>query len=167
MSRCGRLTRLISVLCVMPLLSWPEKKPEGPPGLDAIHLFNLNAEGQPVGVMKMMTIRRSLTEGKKGLDLPAMLVMEFSKIGVEVLEIASDEPLSVSPPFQNGSFKILTAGLPKGDNRLRNLLIASFASPTHHVLVGLLTRAPKEGFYEYAVNRRAFDIVLETMRVAE
>jgi hypothetical protein len=38
-------------------------------------------------------------------------------------------------------------------------------SPSHHVLVGLLTCAPSESFYEYAVNRRAFEIVLETIKL--
>lgn len=154
------------IVCNAPI-SWPERTPEAPEGLSAVDLFNLSGEGEPLGVLKIMTLRKKLTEGKSGIDLPALLVMEFTKIGIEVETIASDEPLPVSEPFGNGSFKILTARVPKGDNRLRNLLIASFDVPSHHVLVGLMTCAPKEGFYEYAVNRRAFDIVLETMRVKD
>jgi hypothetical protein len=148
-------------------ISWPERKPEGREGLDAVELFNLNAQGQPVAVFKAMSLRKSLTEGKKGLDLPALLVTEFTKLQVQVSSIVSNAPLPASAPLQGGRLKVLKARLPKGDGRLRNLLVADLASPTHHVLVGLLTCAPKEGFYEYAVNRRAFDIVLETMRIKD
>ena len=149
-------------------LSWPERKPEQtPPGMDAVDLFNLDAEGHPVGVLKAMVIRRTLTEGKEDLDLASLLLAEFTKMNVEVIDIASDERLAVAEPFVEGRLKVLTARLPKGDDRLRNVMIAEVASPTHHVLVGLLTCAPKEGFYEYAVNRRAFDIVMETTRVGE
>lgn len=153
------------VICNAPY-SWPEKKADAPEGLDLVNLFNLAADGSPVSVIKIMTARKALMQGKPEIDLSALLAMEFIKMGVEVAEVATDEAVAVAAPFVNGRLKVLTASLPQGDNRLRNLMIAEFGSPTHQVLAGLLTCAPKEGFYEYAVNRRAFDIVLETMRLA-
>lgn len=147
-------------------LSWPERKPEeAPEGLDAVDLFNLNAQGEPLGVLKAMTFRRSILEGKGEINLAAVLVDEFVKMNVEILEIVSDEPVSPAEPFGAGSFKTMTARLPKGDDRLRNLLVAEVYAPDHVFLIGLLTCAPKEGYNEYAVNRRALDIALETLRV--
>jgi hypothetical protein len=146
--------------------SWLERRPQAPKGLDLVDLFNLNAEGNPVGNLKVMSVQRKLTKGKKGLDLPALLISEFTKQGVLVTDIAADENFSVPKPLSNGKSKICKAYIPKSkDKKLLNLIVFSVDAPTHHLLVGLQTCAPNEGFYEYAVNRRAFDIVLETIKL--
>ena len=144
--------------------SWLERRPQAPVGLDLVDLYNLNASAEPVAILKVMSVRRKLTKGKKGIDLPALLIAEFTKAGVQVTEIAADESFPVPKPLSKGTLKICKAVLPKAkEKRLQNLLVVAVDAPSHHVLVGLLTCAPNEGFYEYAVNRRAFDIVLETL----
>jgi len=149
-------------------MSWLERHPKCPPGMDLLDLYNLNARGEPIANLKVMSVSRKLTKGKKGLDLPALLIAEFTKAGVQLTEIADDESFSVPKPLSNGVSKICKAHEPKAKvKRLQNLLIVSVDAPTHHVLTGLLTCAPNEGFYEYAVNRRAFDIVLETFKLPE
>ncbi len=146
--------------------SWLERRPKGPPGLDLVDLFNLNAKAEPVAVLKVMSVRRALTKGKKGIDLPALLTSEFTKAGLRIIELASEEKFPAPKPFGNGSLRICKADLPAAkEQRLMNLLVASVDTPTHHVLVGLQTCAPSQGFYEYAVNRRAFDIVLGTLKL--
>jgi hypothetical protein len=149
-------------------ISWLERRPKCPPGLDLVDLYNLNAEGEPVANLKVMSVRHKLTKGKKGLDLPALLIAEFTKAGVLVTEIAEDERFTAPKPLANGKSMICKAIIPKAEvKQPQNLLIVSVDASTHHVLTGLLTCAPNEGFYEYAVNRRAFDIVLETFKLPE
>ena len=146
--------------------SWLERRPQAPDGLDMVELFNLNAAAEPIGNLKIMSVRRTLTKGKKGIDLPALLTAEFMKMGVQITELVSNESIEAPAPLTNGSLKILKAVTPNAPHvRLENLLVLSVDAPTHHILVGLLTCAPCEGFYEYAVNRRAFDIVLETFKL--
>jgi hypothetical protein len=153
-----------TITCNAPY-SWLERRPKAPPGLDLVDLYNLNASALPVAILKVMSVRRKLTKGKKGLDLPALLIAEFTKAGALVTEIAKDEKFPVPKPLSNGVLKVCKAFLPRSkDKRLQNLLVVAVESPTHHVLVGLLTCAPGEAYYEYAVNRRAFDIVLETLK---
>jgi hypothetical protein len=136
--------------------------------MDLLDLYNLNGRGEPIANLKVMSVSRKLTKGKRGLGLPALLIAEFTKAGVQVTDIADDESFSVPKPLSNGVSKICKAYEPKAKvKRLQNLLIVSVDAPTHHVLTGLLTCAPNEGFYEYAVNRRAFDIVLETFKLPE
>ena len=95
-----------------------------------------------------------------------MLIGEFTKEGVQVTEVAAEESFVLPKPLSNGTSKICKGYLPKGkDRRLHNVLVVAVESPTHHILTGLLTCAPNEAFYEYAVNRRAFDIVLETFKL--
>jgi hypothetical protein len=148
--------------------SWLERQPKCPPGLDLVDLYNLNAEGEPISNLKVMSVRRKLTKGKKGLDLPALLIAEFTKAGVRVTEIDENENFTAPKPLANGTSMICKAIIPKAKvKRLQNLLIVSVDAPTHHILTGLLTCAPNEGFYEYGVNRRAFDIVLETFKLPE
>ena len=146
--------------------SWFERHPQAPAGIDLLDLYNLNGAAEPVGNLKVMAIRRALTKGKKDIDLPALLTAEFLKIGVRIAELVSSESIEAPEPLSNGSLKICKAVIPNAPHvRLQNLLVLSVDAPTHHILVGLLTCAPCEGFYEYAVNRRAFDIVLETLKL--
>jgi hypothetical protein len=145
--------------------SWLERRPKAPAGLDLVDLYNLNASAQPVAILKVMSVRRTLTQGKKGLDLPALLIAEFTKAGLQVTEVAAQETVSVPKPLSNGSLRVCKAIVPKSkDHRLQNLLVVAVDGPSHHVLAGLQTCAPNEGFYEYAMNRRAFDIVLDTLK---
>ncbi len=146
--------------------SWFERHPQAPEGLDMVDLYNLNGAAEPVGNLKAMAVRRTLTKGKQRIDLPALLTAEFLKIGVQITELVSNESIQTPEPLTNGSVKICKALIPAAPQvRLQNLIVLSVDAPTHHILVGLLTCAPCEGFYEYAVNRRAFDIVLETFRL--
>ena len=131
-----------------------------------VDLYNLNGAAEPVGNLKAMVVRRTLTNGKQSIDLPALLTAEFLKIGVQITELVSNESIETPEPLTNGSVKICKALIPAAHQvRLQNLIVLSADAPTHHILVGLLTCAPCEGFYEYAVNRRAFDIVLETFKL--
>jgi len=160
--------RLDKVITFNAPFSWLERRPVCPPGLDLVDLYNLNSRGEPIANLKVMSVRRKMTKGKKGLDLPSLLIAEFTKAGAVVTEIAEDESFAVSKPLANGISKVCKVMVPEAkDKRLQNLLIVSVDAPTHHVLTGLLTCAPNEGFYEYAVNRRAFDIVLETFKLPE
>lgn len=143
--------------------SWLYQNLEAPEGLAGLNLYSLAGDGSPTGAIKALSVRRSLTRGKKGLDLPALLISEFTKTGVKLGAVVSDQPLPAPAPLANGRMKILTATL--GANpRLHNLLVASVDLPTHHVLLGLLTCAPKEDFYLHSVNLRAFQIALETLQ---
>lgn len=145
--------------------SWLERRPQCPTGLDLVDLYNLNSHGEPIGNLKVMSVRRKLTKGKKGLDLPALLTAEFTKAGLRVTQIAEKESFDAPKPLSHGSSLICQAYLPQAkEERLQNLLVVSVDSPTHHLVVGLQTCAPGEGYSEYAINRRAFDIVLETFK---
>jgi len=144
--------------------SWLERRPQAPAGLDMVHLFNLNARVQLIANLKVMSVRRSLTKGKKHIDLHALVASEFMKAGLRVTELASEESVKVDAPLSNASFKIWKAVLPKAKpQRAENMLVVAVNTPNHHVVAGLQTGAPSEGFYEYAVHRRAFDIVLGSL----
>lgn len=143
--------------------SWLYQNLEAPEGLAGLNLYSLAGDGKPTGAIKALAVRRSLTRGKKGLDLPALLISEFTKTGVKLGAVVSDQPMPVPAPLANGRLKILTVTLGAAP-RLHNLLVASVDLPSHHVLLGLLTCAPKEDFYVHSVNLRAFQIALETLQ---
>lgn len=156
--------RLDDALTFHAPLSWVERRPETPVGLDFVELFSLNRSGQPVGILKAMSLRKKLTTGKNGLDLPALLASEFAKGGLQLVELAAAESIPLDEPFSKGFHKVWKATFPTAQiKRELNLLVLSMETATHHFLVGLQTCAPGQDFYEYAVHRRAFDIVLETL----
>lgn len=143
--------------------SWPFEKLEAPPGMDGYAFLNLDARSEPVGSIKVLSLRRALTEGKQGLDLPALLVSEFTKTGVEIAGLVREDDVPVRAPFTGGSIKVLQVRLAPGDETPWNLVVAALDTPAHHVLVGVLTCAPKHDFYLHSVNMRAFELVLETL----
>lgn len=147
--------------------SWPFTKLEAPKGMDGFSFLNLNAESEPAGAIKVFSLRRSLTDGKEDLDLPALMVSEFTKTGLQITDVVSEHNIPTPPPFTGGSTKVLLAKTSQDSSPVLNLVVAAVDSPDHHILVGLLTCAPKEDFYLHSVNMRAFEIVLETLQVGD
>jgi hypothetical protein len=48
-------------------------------------------------------------------------------------------------------------------NQSQELWLSRFEENSHHVTVALLTPARREQFYTWAVNKRAYGIVLESL----
>lgn len=144
--------------------SWHATKPEAdklPPGRQAIDLYNLDAENVPHGFIRIKTISKDVADitseqvQQGGLE-------EFSEGGIEISDVIDTYPVpSTNSRFHNNILTIYSATI---DKNPQELWVCQLETKQFHTLITLLTPSRNFTFETWAVNKRTYEIILETLK---
>ncbi len=138
-----------SAQALLPVSWLPSPLPEG------IALSWANAAGQAQGVLH-------LSQGPINQDNLQAILGPQAKRGA----LLADRPPEMDAgPFSQGHHRIYSVTGMDGQAGAQELWELALQTPQHHISLLMLTPSPAHGFSAWAINRRALDIVLQTLEL--
>lgn len=142
--------------------SWKYKEvTEAPQGKAGVDLFNYDPDGNVCGKIRVKTVDKNVSQGvetqvKDTLD-------EYVEANVRSSRIIENANVEI------GSYRFTSAmvtaykGAIEGSEIEQEIWVCVIEDPEYFIVVSMLTPFRERLFYMWALNRRAFDIVLETL----
>jgi len=141
--------------------SWQAKKVNNPPpGKGAIDLLAIDKFGIAQGIIRVKTVSKSLS-----LPMEQHLkdtLAEFSEAGISMGTAIVDKILTVAKE-RFSSILLRTYEGTMSNGMRHELWLSVTEDDSHYVITTLLTPERTEDFLTWAVNQRAYEIVIETM----
>lgn len=132
-----------------------------PKGKEAADLFNYDPDGNVCGRMRIKTVEKNVSAGVETEIRDTMDEYEDGNVSIGSL-LESIEVEIGAYRFDSAVVKAYQADI-QGNEIRQEVWIAVIEDPKYYVIVSLLTPFREQGFYVWAINRRAYDIVLETL----
>jgi hypothetical protein len=133
-----------------------------PKGKQAVDFLWFDVKKEPQGMIRVKTVVKGVPN-KKDAQLKDALD-EVTKEGNEMKTVISSYTLSIrSDRFQSGIQKVYAGKNPEGTPY--ESWITVFEGEKYYYIVTLLTRERKVDFPIWAINLRAYQIVMETMGI--
>ena len=143
--------------------SWhPVTFPHPPKGKQAVDLFWFDVKEVPQGMIRVKTVVKGVPNRKD--DQLKDALDEFTKAGNEMKTLISDNTLSIrGDRYQSGFQKVYAGKNPEGTPYESWITVVE--GEKYYYIVSLLTRERKVDFSTWAINLRAYQIVMETMGI--
>jgi hypothetical protein len=127
-----------------------------------VDLTNVDADGNPVGRIRVKWIWHSMPADDAAEA--AKLKQGFEAAGLVIGEATHSQ--GAEPAGQSGfsvRFQRIHRATIPGNPVPQEYRILGLASPDVHVYIAALSPDPTKYFTEWAINRRAFDLLIETL----
>lgn len=142
--------------------SWKYRLPEDMPfGKKGIDLFNFDPDGNICGKIRVKTVEKGVSKGvdtqfKDTLD-------EYREAGVSKGKLLETINVEIGDDRFDSAIINVYKGDIEGNEMGQEMWIAVIEEPKYYIVVSLLTPFREQLFYVWAINRKAYDIVLGTL----
>ncbi len=133
-----------------------------PPGKAAVDLYNLDAESVLNGWIR---IKQTYKDTSSSLEqVISDSKDEFAEAGVALVRVVAKTDMpSSNERFAQGIVEVYNATLASDEALLQELWIAAFEDQQAYYTVSMLTPARSDRFFIWAINHRAFEVVLQNL----
>jgi hypothetical protein len=132
-----------------------------PKGREAADLFSFDPDGNLCGRMRVKTVDKGFSSGVE--EQIEDTLSEYGDGNVIVDDLLESVEVEIgSDRFDTGVVKAFSGHI-EGNEIRQEVWVAVIEDPKYYMVVSLLTPFREQGFYLWAINRRAYDIVLETL----
>ncbi|MCX7099865.1 MAG: hypothetical protein NTV43_18375 [Methylococcales bacterium] len=140
--------------------SWQPNMPkEMPRGRQVTDLYHFDNENVLQGMIRIKVVEKNTIDSIE--KVLRGTIDEFTEANVVIQQKTHQSSVeSYSKRFLNGEILIYECTI---NNNPNELWICVFSDTTHYYVISLLTPARDNYFYTWALNRRAYDIVLESV----
>ncbi len=134
---------------------------ERPEGKEAADLFSHDPDGNVCGRMRVKSVERNVSSGVETQIQDT--ISEYRDGNVIVDDLLESVEVEIgSDRFDTGVVKAFSAHV-DGNEIRQEVWVAVIEVPEYYIVVSLLTPFREQDFFLWAINRRAYDIVLETL----
>ena len=126
-----------------------------------LELYNTTADNEVIGIVRAKTVLKKYTTDI-GDELQKFME-ELEAMGVEFGEIMNRHALPVNAPFI-AAHQVIYQILDKQTNQVREAWVALLEDDQYLSFFALLTTRREDAFSVWAVNKRAWQIMLNTLR---
>lgn len=146
--------------------SWQYNYPENAPvGKHAIDLYNFDDEQALQGLIRVKAVLKSVVTNSD--QLVKDTIIEFSEANFQIQKALHNGAVaSYSDQFQDGLLMIYL-GVIEGSDEPQEFWLSVFEAQSHYIVLSLLSPARESVFYTWAFNKRAYEIVLESLKMIE
>jgi hypothetical protein len=140
--------------------SWKSNIPkEIPNGRQVTDLYHFDNENVLQGMIRIKIVEKNIIDSVEKVIKGT--IEEFTVANVKIQQKSHQSSVeSYSKQFLNGQLLIYDCLI---DNNPNELWICIFSDANYYVVVSLLTPARDKVFYTWALNKRAYDIILESV----
>lgn len=142
--------------------SWRSRTPENtPPGKAVLDLYNFDDDGVLNGMMRIKVAEKSLADMSIAIT---QVQQEFIEGNLRLRDRIHSGPLTFPEGrFKNGRIEIFGATLDNPEALSQELWISVGEADQRWVSVTLLTPNRQERFYAWAINKKAYEIILQSL----
>lgn len=144
--------------------SWTPRIAENPPiGKQAIDLYHFDDNKAFQGLIRVKTVNKTVVEQSE--DVIKDTVQEYADSNLVLRDKLHSSPVgSYSERFSNGVLIIYNCVIEGNQENTQELWICVFGDDEYYVITSLLTPSRNDIFYTWALNKRAYEIVLESIQ---
>ncbi|KHD11471.1 hypothetical protein PN36_29130 [Candidatus Thiomargarita nelsonii] len=144
--------------------SWKHKVPENPPiGKQAIDFYHFDDNNAFQGLIRVKAVSKTVVNQSE--EVIKNTVEEYADSNLILRDKLHSSPVgSYSARFSNGFLIIYGCTIEGNEENQQELWICAFEDEKHYIVTSLLTPSRRQIFYTWAFNKRAYEIVLESIQ---
>ncbi len=143
--------------------SWRTLVPEQlPTGKEVVDLYNFDDDQHLNGLIRIKAVSKELGGGLNGLHRSLLEEFQEANLTIQNLYYQAELPIA-NPRFSRGQYVIYEAVIEES-GIAQELWISVFEDAAHYFAVALLTPDKGHIFYVWAINQRAYQLILASLQ---